>query len=254
MDRVYNSELFAPHFSDGLEFTPAELKKVIEGLYQKHYIRYNFNALEADVLGTVYEQYLGAVVADKSEAAGPKKKGEKQPELISEGMTVQERRAKRKSQGIYYTPSFVTKYIVQQTVGKYLEENGYNASKPPRILDMACGSGSFLIKAFDVVDRYVMNLRHQTSDPLRPSDTSPKSDEPQSDLGEAGGGQTFSLLNCVSYSWAYNPLSVSNSSCVPRSTICPLSITRIKSAASIVDKRWAITMLVRPAMTRFKAS
>lgn len=163
LDGVYNSELFAPHFSDGLEFTPSEFTKVVEGLYDKHYIRYNFNALEADVLGTVYEQYLGAVVAEQSEEESPKnKKGAKQPELISEGMTVQERRKKRKSQGIYYTPSFVTKYIVQQTVGKYLEENGYNPSKAPRILDMACGSGSFLIEAFDVVDKFVMNLRHQT--------------------------------------------------------------------------------------------
>lgn len=161
LDGVYNSELFAPHFSDGLEFSPSILEQVIDGLYEKHYIHYNFNALESDVLGTVYEQYLGAVVADKSEEITKPKKGAKQPELISEGMTVQERRKKRKSQGIYYTPSFVTKYIVQQTVGKYLEENGYNPSKPPRILDMACGSGSFLIEAFDVMDKFVMNLRHQ---------------------------------------------------------------------------------------------
>ena len=48
----------------------------------------------------------------------------------AEGQThVQEKRTKRKSQGIYYTPSFVTKYIVQQTVGHYLEECGYDASK-----------------------------------------------------------------------------------------------------------------------------
>jgi type I restriction-modification system DNA methylase subunit len=164
LDGVYNSELFAPHFSDGLEFSPSILEQVIDGLYEKHYIHYNFNALEADVLGTVYEQYLGAVVADKSEEVVKPKKGAKQPELISEGMTVQERRKKRKSQGIYYTPSFVTKYIVQQTVGKYLEENGYNPSRPPRILDMACGSGSFLIEAFDVMDRFVMDMRHQNSE------------------------------------------------------------------------------------------
>jgi type I restriction-modification system DNA methylase subunit len=165
MDGIYNSELFSEkRGSDGMELSPEVLEQVIEGLYQKHYILYNFNALESDVLGTVYEQYLGAVVADKSEEQAPfGKKAGKQAELIAEGMTVQERRQKRKSQGIYYTPSFVTKYIVQQTVGKYVEENGYNPSKPPRILDMACGSGSFLIEAFDVMDKFVMNMRHQTS-------------------------------------------------------------------------------------------
>lgn len=163
MDGVYNSELFAPHFSEGLDITPGTLEDVINGLYARNFVRYNFAALEADVLGTVYEQYLGAVVAEQSEQEPTKaRKGAKQLPLVESGMTVQERRKKRKSQGIYYTPSFVTKYIVQQTVGKYLEENGYNPSKPPRILDMACGSGSFLIEAFDVVDKFVMNLRQQT--------------------------------------------------------------------------------------------
>lgn len=159
MDETYNSELFAKHFSDGFDITPADLETVIEGLYEKHYIKYNFNAIEADVLGTVYEQYLGSVVAAKAEEESKSKKGKNQPELISEGMTVQERRVKRKSQGIYYTPSFVTKYIVQQTVGHYLEENGYDQSNPPRILDMACGSGSFLIEAFDLVDGFVAKQR-----------------------------------------------------------------------------------------------
>ncbi len=142
LDETYDSELFARHFSEELQIPPTDLEEIIEGLYQKNYTRYNFNALDADVLGTAYEQYLGYVVAE------------------SEGEThVQEKRAKRKSQGIYYTPTFVTKYIVQQTVGKYLDEHGYNPSKPLRVLDMACGSGSFLIEAFDVIDDFVAKQR-----------------------------------------------------------------------------------------------
>ncbi|WKZ48839.1 MAG: N-6 DNA methylase [Anaerolineales bacterium] len=144
LDGVYNSELFARHFSEELQIPPTELEEIINGLYQKDYVRYNFNALEADVLGTAYEQYLGHIVAE----------GENETH-------VEEKRTKRKSQGIYYTPTFVTKYIVQQTVGKYLEENGYNPSKPPRVLDMACGSGSFLIEAFDVIDNFVAKQRGQ---------------------------------------------------------------------------------------------
>ncbi|MBL1171462.1 MAG: N-6 DNA methylase [Chloroflexi bacterium] len=144
LDGIYNSELFARHFSEELQIPPTELEEIINGLYQKDYVRYNFNALEADVLGTAYEQYLGHIVAE------------------SETEThVEEKRTKRKSQGIYYTPAFVTKYIVQQTVGKYLDENGYNPSKPPRVLDMACGSGSFLIEAFDVIDDFVAKQRGQ---------------------------------------------------------------------------------------------
>jgi len=72
-----------------------------------------------------------------------------------------ERRAKRKSQGIYYTPTFVVKYIVAQTLGRYLDERGYDPSHPVRVLDMACGSGSFLIEAFDLLDRRVAHMRGQ---------------------------------------------------------------------------------------------
>ncbi|MEW6028508.1 MAG: N-6 DNA methylase [Chloroflexota bacterium] len=148
MDAAYNSELFARHFSEELQIAPSALEEVIEGLYEKNFVRYNFNAIDADVLGTAYEQYLGHVVAE------------------SEGEThVEEKKKKRKSQGIYYTPTFVTKYIVQQTVGKALEEKGYNPSRPLRVLDMACGSGSFLIEAFDVIDKFVMNLRGQALTP-----------------------------------------------------------------------------------------
>jgi type I restriction-modification system DNA methylase subunit len=144
MDSTYNSELFAPHFSEELQIPPSDLEDVIEGLYEKNFVRYNFNALEADVLGTAYEQYLGHVVAESAEETH-----------------VEEKRAKRKSQGIYYTPAFVTKYIVRQTVGLYLQEHGYHPSRPPRVLDMSCGSGSFLIESFDAIDEFVAKQRGQ---------------------------------------------------------------------------------------------
>ena len=147
LDGIYNSELFAKHFSEELKIPPTDLEEIINGLYEKNFTRYNFNALDADVLGTAYEQYLGHVVIDT-------------PLVSADAEShVQEKKTKRKSQGIYYTPTFVTKYIVQQTVGKYLSERGYNASKPPRVLDMACGSGSFLIEAFDVIDDFVAKER-----------------------------------------------------------------------------------------------
>jgi hypothetical protein len=53
--------------------------------------------------------------------------------------------------------------------------------------------------------------------------------------------------NCVWYSPAYTPAAASSSSCVPRSAICPPSMTRIWSAARTVDSRCAITSDVRPA-------
>jgi type I restriction-modification system DNA methylase subunit len=151
MDARYNSDLFAPHFLENLmlECDPMPFRDVIEGLYEKpaSFIRYNFNALDADVLGTAYEQYLGHIIL--------------QSETSLREAHVEEKRQKRKSQGIYYTPTFVVKYIVQQTVGRWLDEHDYHPAHPPRILDMACGSGSFLIEAFEVLDRHVAQQRGQ---------------------------------------------------------------------------------------------
>ena len=162
MDGTYNSELFALHFSEELYITPMILEEVIEGLYERNFVHYNFNAMDADVLGTVYEQYLGSIVKEDD---GESEQDRKQPYLMAvPSMSVKKRQKKRKSQGIYYTPAFVTKYIVQQTVGQWLDKHGYNPN-PPRVLDMACGSGSFLIESFDVIDSYVAKkLGHTTGE------------------------------------------------------------------------------------------
>jgi hypothetical protein len=145
MDATYDSDLFAEHFSEGLDCEPGPFVALIKGLHEERtgYVQYNFNAIDADVLGTAYEQYLGHVIA-----------GARAAEVV-------EKRAKRKSQGIYYTPTFVVRYIVRQTLGRYLDEHGYNPARPVRVLDMSCGSGSFLIEAFDTLDRHLARERSQ---------------------------------------------------------------------------------------------
>ena len=77
--------------------------------------------------------------------------------------------SRRKKEGIYYTPDYVTDYICRNTIIPYLSESGTN-SVPQlvreykdnladlekkiseiRILDPACGSGAFLIKAVEIL-------------------------------------------------------------------------------------------------------
>jgi type I restriction-modification system DNA methylase subunit len=144
-DAAYDSRLFAPHLCEELTSEPAPYERIIEGLYQVPggYGQYDFNAIDADVLGTIYEQYLGHRAQDP------------------EGKQVVDKRAKRKAQGIYYTPQFVVRYIVGQTLGRYLQEHDYQQARQVKVLDMACGSGSFLIEAFDVLDRYLAGIRGQ---------------------------------------------------------------------------------------------
>ncbi|MBI5305541.1 MAG: N-6 DNA methylase [Chloroflexi bacterium] len=153
LDGIYNSELFAPHLCESLTYEPTVLVDIIEQLYgsEASLLRYNFAFIDADVLGRAYEQYLGNVVAGKSGRGV----------LLNAPTNAAPTKSKRKSQGIYYTPTFVVKYIVQQTLGRYLDEHGYNPSRPLRVLDPACGSGSFLIEAFDVLDQYIARTTGQ---------------------------------------------------------------------------------------------
>ena len=54
----------------------------------------------------------------------------------------------RKAGGVYYTPTYIVDYIVQNTVGKLTEGKTPDEVAKLRILDPACGSGSFLIGAY----------------------------------------------------------------------------------------------------------
>ena len=151
-DEGYDARLFAPHFSEKLSCEPGPFEEVIEGLYATPdgIIEYDFNAIDVDVLGGIYEQYLGYVA-----------KVVERRERREEPLTVEviERKGWRKKHGIYYTPQFVVRYIVANTLGRLLEERTYNEVRQLKVLDPACGSGSFLIEAFDVLDKYHQRVR-----------------------------------------------------------------------------------------------
>lgn len=53
----------------------------------------------------------------------------------------------KKALGIYYTPKYVIDYIVN----KILTEHDFNKNPSPKILDMSCGCGNFLLEVYDVL-------------------------------------------------------------------------------------------------------
>jgi len=136
-NKMYNSGLFIPakdNDCDTINIDGAIIKTLARYLYESkdgEYI-YNFDWIDADVLGQVYEQYLGKILAQTKSGTAKLKEGQ----------------AHRKEQGIYYTPTYIVDYIVKNTVGELLKDKKTKA-KDIKILDPACGSGSFLIKAFD---------------------------------------------------------------------------------------------------------
>src|SRR4030042_5627992 len=128
-DDGFNSKLFAPHYCEEWKVSDKTIAEVINGFYQtKDGYRYDFSVISADVLGGMYEQYLGYVQGRKSE--------EKQ-------------KSTRKSQGIYYTPKYIVDYITKETVGVSLRHIKAKDISAFKILDPACGSGSFLTAAYD---------------------------------------------------------------------------------------------------------
>jgi len=138
-DDKYNSKLFAHHLCDDLYIDNEALQEVIEGLNHSkdNSYRYDFSVIESDVLGNIYEQYLGNIL--KSTPKGAK---------------LEESKTHKKEQGIYYTPSYIVDYIVKNTVGEYIRTHTPEEIKKVRILDPACGSGSFLIKAYKELEKY----------------------------------------------------------------------------------------------------
>ena len=138
-DDKYNSKLFAHHLCDDLYIDNEALQEVIEGLNQSkdNSYRYDFSIIESDVLGNIYEQYLGNILKSTPKRA-----------------KLEESKTHRKEQGIYYTPSYIVDYIVKNTVGEYIKTHTPEEIRKVRILDPACGSGSFLIRAYKELENY----------------------------------------------------------------------------------------------------
>lgn len=135
----YNSKLFGEtkddiHQADLIDLSNSTLTQVIAGMYKPkgRTVTYNFAIIDADILGQIYEQYLGHILKRQKIVDG---------------------KSHRKEQGIYYTPKYIVDFIIRNTLGVLLQERGIDARKI-RVLDPACGSGSFLIKAYDYLLRY----------------------------------------------------------------------------------------------------
>ncbi len=140
----FNGNLFKPHFTETLVIGDEWLAGFIGDLSDDE-SPYLFNVIDVEILGSVYERFLGNVVRPHGK-----------------GITVEPKPEVRKAGGVYYTPRYIVDYIVEQTAGKLLDEiaaekgtEGVKAfatrTEKLRLLDPACGSGSFLIRAFERV-------------------------------------------------------------------------------------------------------
>jgi hypothetical protein len=155
-DERYNSGIF--HFgkepgrenpdtiAPGLNIDDETLKNIIKRLYFPE-SPYEFSVLPAEILGQIYEQFLGKVIR------------------LDEGHNalVEDKPEVKKAGGVKYTPAYIVEYIVQNTIAPLLKEKTLQEAAALRVLDPACGSGSFLIVAYQHLldwhkEWYIQNL------------------------------------------------------------------------------------------------
>ncbi|MEG4838992.1 Eco57I restriction-modification methylase domain-containing protein [Microcoleus sp. B9-D4] len=151
--------------------------------------RFDFDTeVSVDILGHIFEQSVTDLEELNAETTGQE---------------YNQKKGKRKTQGVFYTPAFITQYIVEVSLGGYLHRREQElrdfflmgevaevSVQPPkktaikfwkayrdevlqktRVIDPACGSGAFLIAAFDYlmqqyerVDRELNALGYKPKD------------------------------------------------------------------------------------------
>lgn len=166
-------------YNGGL-FKPDEVLDTItidDDLLYKHSYKlseYDFESeVDVNILGHIFENSLNELDEVSAQL---------------EGQTIDRSNTKRKKDGVFYTPKYITKYIVENTIGKLCEEKkvefditdeAYQPAKQRSrkrldnlnlyrnwllqltICDPACGSGAFLNQALDFLineHRYIDEL------------------------------------------------------------------------------------------------
>ena len=142
-DEKYNSGLFdfnKDKISHHLDIDNKVINTIINELYFPA-SPYEFAYLPVEILGTAYEQFLGKVIRITP----------------THHAKIEEKPAVRKAGGVYYTPQYIVEYIVKNTVGKLIEGETPKEVSKIKICDPACGSGSFLLGAYQCLLDYHKN-------------------------------------------------------------------------------------------------
>lgn len=146
LDIKYNGVVFKPHFIDKPQFLGAsesQFKKITSDFDHTN-SPYDFNYIPIHILGNIYERFLGKVIEIQNNQAVIETK----PEV-------------RKAGGVYYTPKYIVDYIVKNTVGAKIDGKALSTITDIKISDISCGSGSFLIGAYDYLLKYYQNYYNE---------------------------------------------------------------------------------------------
>ncbi len=142
-----NGDIFKPHACETAKVDSGILAEIIENLYFPK-SRYRFDAIGVELLGSIYERYLGSTIR-----------------VTPQRVKVEEKPEVRKAGGVYYTPKYIVDCIIKNTLGKIIEGKTPKQIGKIKILDPACGSGSFLLGAYQcLIDYHLKYYREHPKD------------------------------------------------------------------------------------------
>jgi adenine-specific DNA-methyltransferase len=131
----YNSGLFKQDdWLTNLAIDDKVFIATLKGLYYPE-CPYEFSILPIEILGNIYEQFLGKTIKFKNVKDGHTVVVEEKPEV-------------RKAGGVYYTPKYIVDYIVRNTIEPNVMGKHPDEIAKMSLCDPACGSGSFLVGAY----------------------------------------------------------------------------------------------------------
>lgn len=144
LDSIYNGIVFKPHpLIDSANFQPAGVAfaEICDELTDEH-SPYNFNSIPVEILGRIYERFLGKIVQSTA----------------SNKVRIVQKEEVRKAGGVYYTPDYIVSYMVEQALSALASTRSVDQILRLRIIDTSCGSGSFLIGAFQYLMEAILKI------------------------------------------------------------------------------------------------
>ena len=144
-DRRYNSGLF-DFIEDNLSFTIEVQNDVLIEIFDQLYFpksSYDFSVVEPKVLGEIYELFLAKEVA-VSGGVGD----------ASRSVSIQTKPEVAHSEGVVTTPAFIVERIISETLHPLCEGKSPADLESLHLADIACGSGIFLVAAYEYLLGY----------------------------------------------------------------------------------------------------
>lgn len=136
-DQKYDSGLFELLEEDRLTVSDAVIINIFQSLYYPNN-SYEFGVIDPYIIGQIYELFLDEALVIREDGHI---EAQEKPEVID-------------SQGAVNTPKNITDIIVEETLSPLYEGKRPEEVARYRIADICCGSGNFLLSAFEYIINY----------------------------------------------------------------------------------------------------